>query len=216
MAKTVKEFFLHDGRRACRLVDGRYVLQTGTFTFSLCLCERDENGMHLRPTGEDLVGGTMMRTDEEFLNCVKDYDWKFDGKRIVDLAYEDMADAQRVYYEAAKAYLKEILGRYGGRLAAYDLNCEFDITDILNVSYDGGHHPECGSTLDTPWSEVFLNDRGEVCLVLPDDSDEYDISRWSYEDIETVVSTVDAMDEWIREHPQEYETFLKESKKSEQ
>ena len=59
--------FKHKGRFACRLENGLYLLSQDTMR--MALCEKVQVGFKV--IREDLIGGTMMRTTDEFLECAE-------------------------------------------------------------------------------------------------------------------------------------------------
>ena len=63
----IKEITNYKGRFCAELENGKYVLSNGTF--ELALCEKVPQGMKVIKAG--IVGGMMMRNEEEFRKCVE-------------------------------------------------------------------------------------------------------------------------------------------------
>ena len=66
MAK-IKEITTYKGRFCAELESGEYILSNGVF--ELVRCEKVAEGMKVIEA--DIVGGMMMRTEEEFRWCVE-------------------------------------------------------------------------------------------------------------------------------------------------
>lgn len=63
----IKRITDYKGRYCAELENGQYVLSNGSF--ELLLCEKVPEGMKVIESG--IVGGIMMRTEEDFRFCVE-------------------------------------------------------------------------------------------------------------------------------------------------
>lgn len=66
MAK-IKKITDYKGMRCAEMNNGKFYLQRNTF--ELLLCEKVKQGMRVIKTG--IIGGIMMRTDDDFRWCVE-------------------------------------------------------------------------------------------------------------------------------------------------
>lgn len=69
MAKTKGDVTLYKGRYCVELESGDYMLSNGSM--EMMLCEKVPDGFKVKKTG--IVGGIMMRTEEDFKWCVENY-----------------------------------------------------------------------------------------------------------------------------------------------
>lgn len=67
----VKNYNTYKGRFCAELENGKFVLNNGSM--ELMVCEKVPEGLKVIQTG--IVGGIMMRTEEDFKWCVEHTDW---------------------------------------------------------------------------------------------------------------------------------------------
>lgn len=79
MAKlTITRTFNYKGRFACELSNGRFFLSNGSM--ELILCEEVPEGMRVIEAG--IIGGIMMRTEEDFKWCVENTEYVKAGGQL--------------------------------------------------------------------------------------------------------------------------------------
>ena len=67
----IKQITNYKGRFCALMENGKYVVNNGSF--ELAVCEKVDDGLKVIKTG--IVGGKMMRTEEDFRFCVEITDW---------------------------------------------------------------------------------------------------------------------------------------------
>ena len=87
----IKKITNYKGRYCAELMNGQYILSNGTF--ELMLCEKVDEGMKVIKTG--IVGGIMMRTEDDFRWCVEHLDKEMLANDEEDDVEED--EARKVY-----------------------------------------------------------------------------------------------------------------------
>ena len=66
----IKEISIYKDRYCAELTNGKYILSAGTI--ELLLCEKVEEGMKVIKSG--IIGGIMMRNEDDFRWCVEHLD----------------------------------------------------------------------------------------------------------------------------------------------
>lgn len=72
MAKIKGNITTYKGRYCAELESGNYMLSNGSM--EMMLCEKVPQGFKVKQTG--IVGGIMVRTEEDFRWCVENYNTK--------------------------------------------------------------------------------------------------------------------------------------------
>jgi len=98
-------------------------------------------------------------------------------KKIISLA-ESMIKTQNEVREGSIKYLRKVLKKNGGKI---DFN-DYDTTQFVSVTYDGGNHPEYASNAFSTVNSVFIDKNGDICLNT-EDSSGYDIDNISWEEV---------------------------------
>ena len=110
----IKEISIYKGRYCAELTNGKYILSAGMM--ELLLCEKVEEGMKVIKSG--IVGGIMMRNEDDFRWCVEHLDEASLGED------EDEDDARKTYKSMPTSDL----------LAAVAEECQ--VSTILSVAED--------------------------------------------------------------------------------
>lgn len=106
------------------------------------------------------------------------------------------------YRKVAKDYLKSLLDEHKAILFNYGGDNQ---EECVNISYDGGNHPEYASNVFSELISVSLNNKGEVTFEIEDSCD------YSIEDVQTLdlYDTIYSITNYILPNFKEREKYVK-------
>ena len=109
--------------------------------------------------------------------------------------YGKYLDTKAELYKVIIEDIKTMLSAFSNNRLVFDemdeeIYDEYTNNMYTSVSYDGGNHPEYASNCFSEVHGAFLDEDGEVYLII-DDCDEYEIRRvWSMEELKDVYDAI--------------------------